>query len=255
MEKPLVIANWKMKLSSAEAVSLAKKIKKAGAKYAGTEIILCPSFTELAEVGREINDSKLLLGAQDCFWEETGAFTGEVSPSVLKEYGVTHVIVGHSERREHVKETYEMIHKKVRMLLSLHIVPVLCIGETFEERQEGQKDVIIARQLHQALDGLWFNKMDSMVVAYEPVWVIGSGQDIDPEEIEHTNQIIIQTLYDLFPDDVISKQIKIIYGGSVDPENAVSYSAQKSVQGFLVGSASLDATQFSAIIANVTKSA
>ncbi|MBI2637209.1 MAG: triose-phosphate isomerase [Parcubacteria group bacterium] len=216
-------------------------------------MVLCPSFTELAAVRDVIEGSGVALGAQDCFWEEQGAFTGEVSPSSLAAYGVTTVIVGHSERREHLGEDGEAIHKKIRLLLSLGLRPVLCVGEQFDERAEGQKEVVLLRQLHQALGGLWLTDAHRLVVAYEPVWVIGSGQDVDPNEIEHTHQVIGQALGDLFTPKVVDEHVKIIYGGSVDPENVSRYVRERSVAGVLVGTASLDATVFSAVVAGAIK--
>jgi len=253
MKNSLIIANWKMKLNSSESLDLAKKIKKASIKYTGAEVVLCPSFTELAQVREIIKNSDIKLGAQDCFWEEKGSFTGEVSPKVLQDYNVKYVLVGHSERRQNLGETEKMIHNKVRFLFTTEMTPVLCIGETFEQRQDGLKDVVLTRQLHSALNGLWLNKSDRLVIAYEPVWVIGSGQDIDPDEIEQTHQIIRQLLYDLFEDRVVDEQIKIIYGGSVDPENVAKYISQPTVHGVLVGGASLDSTHFTSIIAQTKK--
>lgn len=251
--QPLVIANWKMKLFPEQALDLAKKVKKASAKYAGAEVVLCPSFTELSAVADVIRGTSLLLGAQDCFWEEQGAFTGEVSPKQLAPYGASTVICGHSERRGTMQESGDMIHKKIRLLLSLGMRPVLCVGELFDERAEGQKEVVLLAQIRAALDGLWLTDANELVVAYEPVWVIGSGQDVDPNEIEHTHQVITQALGDIFTPKVVDEHVKIIYGGSVDSENVGPYARQKSVQGVLVGTASLDATQFSAIVAGVIK--
>lgn len=254
MENPLIIANWKMKLSSSDSLDLARKVKKSSSRYTGVQVVLCPQFTEIGQVKEIIKDTDLMLGAQDCFWEENGAFTGEISPKVLAEYGVKYVLIGHSERREHICETNEMTHKKVRLLLTIDMIPVLCIGETFEQRQDGLKDVVLTKQLHSALNGLWMNKADKLVIAYEPVWVIGSGQDVDAQEIEHTHQIIKQLLYDLFEEKAVDEQIKIIYGGSVDPENVAQYIAQPSVAGVLIGTAALDAAQFSAVVAQAKKS-
>jgi len=253
MKNPLVIANWKMKLGSAEALALAKKISKSSAKFGGAEVVLCPSFTELAAVSDIMRESGIRVGAQNCFWEEQGAFTGEVSPKQLLAHSITTVLVGHSERRAHLDESSEMIHKKIRMLLSLGLRPVLCVGEQFDDRAEGQKEVVLLKQLHDALNGLWLTDACQLVVAYEPVWVIGSGQDIDPNEIEHTHQVIEQTLYDLFSHQAVDEHVKIIYGGSVDPENVGRYIAQPTVDGVLVGTASLDATQFFAIVAGALK--
>jgi len=254
MKNPIIIANWKMQLNAADAVALAKKVKKASAKYKDAEVVLCPSFTELAAVAAALKGSSVALGAQDCFWEERGAYTGEVSPQVLKEYGVQYVIVGHSERRMHLGGTDSMVNRKIRMLLSLNMTPILCVGERFEERQEGRKDHVILQQLTRDLAGVWFTALNRLIVAYEPVWVIGSGQDVDPEEIEHTSRVIRQSLYDQLPDDLVDEQIKIIYGGSVDPENVRPYLGQPGIAGALVGGASLEAAAFSAIVAAALKS-
>jgi len=253
MKSPLVIANWKMKVAGEEAVNLARKVVKAAAKYSQAEVVLCPAFTEIAVVSQAVKGTSVKLGAQDCFWEATGAFTGEVSPQALRAYGASYVILGHSERREHLAETSAMIHKKIKTAQDTGLTPILCIGESFSERAEGQKEVVLIRELHEALNGLWLNEKQSLVVAYEPIWVIGSGQAVSGEEAEHTHQVIKQTLFDLFPTSVVAEQIKIIYGGSVDPENVAQFTAQPTVDGVLVGGASLDAVIFSALVAAAVK--
>ncbi|MEK7164877.1 MAG: triose-phosphate isomerase [Patescibacteria group bacterium] len=253
MKSSLIIANWKMKLGLAESLALAKKLAKSAARNKNVEVVICPAFTELAAVGEIIKGSGLKLGAQDCFWEEAGAFTGAISPKNLQEYGVEYVLVGHSERREHLAETNDMIHKKIRLLLSLGLTPVLCIGESFSERQEGLKEAVLIGEIHKALDGLLLNKLGRLVIAYEPIWVIGSGQAVEAAEAEHTHQAIKHALYDIFPRQAVDEQVKIIYGGSVDPGNIKPFLAEPTVRGVLVGTSSLDATIFSAIIATAAK--
>lgn len=253
MKSSLIIANWKMKLGLAESLALAKKLAKSAARNKNVEVVICPAFTELAAVGEIIKGSGLKLGAQDCFWEEAGAFTGAISPKNLQEYGVEYVLVGHSERREHLAETNDMIHKKIRLLLSLGLMPVLCIGESFSERQEGLKEAVLIGEIHKALDGLLLNKLGRLVIAYEPIWVIGSGQAVEAAEAEHTHQAIKHALYDIFPRQAVDEQVKIIYGGSVDPGNIKPFLAEPTVRGVLVGTSSLDATIFSAIIATAAK--
>lgn len=250
---PLIIANWKMQLAPPDAPILARKIIKAAAKYQAAEVALCPAFTEIASVAEAVRGSRIALGAQDCFWEEKGAFTGEVSPLVLRAYGARYVLVGHSERREYLGETGDMVHKKVRTALAHELIPVICIGESFAERQEGQKEIVLIRQLHEALDGLAPNRLDKLVVAYEPIWVIGSGQAVAAVEAEHTHQVIKQALYDILPRAEVDEQIRIIYGGSVDPENTADFVRQPTVDGVLVGTASLEAVSFTAIIASAIK--
>lgn len=251
--QPLIIANWKMKLTPAASAELARKVVKGGNKYKNVEVVICPGYAEIAGVGTIVKNSTIKLGAQNCFWEETGAFTGEVPPQTLQEYGVEYVIVGHSERRAYLGETDAMIHEKIKALFSMSMVPVLCIGESFNERQDGQKEVVLIRELHRALEGLWLNKLNRLVVAYEPIWVIGSGQAVSGDEAEHTHQVIKQALFDILPQPVVDEQVKIIYGGSVDPTNVGSFLAQPSIDGVLVGTASWDATQFSALIAATTR--
>lgn len=253
MKNPLIIANWKMKVSGDEALALARQMVKATTKYKLAEIVLCPGFTELSAVAGIIRGSNLKLGAQDCFWEEAGEFTGEISPLTLRDYGAAYVIIGHSERREHLTETSAMIHKKIQAAFRQQLVPVLCIGESFSQRQEGQKEVVLIQELHDALNGLWLTEAQRLVVAYEPIWVIGSGQAVSGEEVEHTHQVIKQVLYDLFPGSVADEQIRIIYGGSVDPENVAQFTAQPAVDGVLVGGASLNATVFGALVAAAIK--
>jgi triosephosphate isomerase (TIM) len=253
MNSPLIIANWKMKLSPEESLALARKVGKASAKYKNAEVAVCPAFTELAAVADIIKNTSLLLGAQDCFWETSGAFTGEVSPTTLKSYGAQYAIIGHSERRMALAESGQMVQKKLRAALTAGLTPVLCVGESFSERQEGQKEVVLLRELNEAFKGVWFNKLDRLVVAYEPVWVIGSGQAVEPEEAEHTSLVIKHALYDLLPPAVVDEQTKIIYGGSVDPENVSEFLKQPTVAGVLVGTACLDATVFSALVAAAGK--
>jgi len=242
-----------MKLVPFDALALAKKVAKASLKYKDAEVIICPGFTELAAISEIIKGSAVKLGAQDCFWEEAGAFTGEVSPKHLLDYGVQYVIVGHSERREHLGETDKMVHQKTRMLVSLGITPIVCIGETFEERQAGQKEAVLLREIDAALNGISLNKLTNLIIAYEPVWVIGSGQAVDPFEAEHTHQVIKHALYELFSEEAVEERVKIIYGGSVDPENVAGFIKQPNIKGVLIGGASLDATEFGAIIASSVK--
>ncbi len=253
MESPLIIANWKMQLAPQEAYALAEKIAQAAPKYKGAEVVVCPSFTELAMVSEILKDTGVHIGAQDCFWDDEGAFTGEVSPKVLQEYGVTHVIIGHSERRQLLGGTDAMINKKIRMLLSLNMIPVLCIGETFEQRQDGEKEHVLMREIQKDLDGVWFTALNKLIIAYEPIWCIGTGQEMDAEELSHTTQVIRQSLYDLLPDTLVDEQIKIIYGGSVTPENCTEPLQDPLISGALIGGASLEHTSFSTVITKSLK--
>lgn len=246
-ERPLVIANWKMNLGMAEGVALSRSLASFFNKFKlaqKLDLALCPSFPVLVKVADLLKKTDISLGAQDVFWKPVGPYTGEVSPRVLAELGVKYVIIGHSERRQFIKETEAMIQQKVLATLAEGLVPVLCVGETFSERQSGRKDIVIAKQITSALNGVTLTDGLELVVAYEPVWVIGSGQAVEPREALDTAMVIHQTLLDFFPAAVIDKQIKIIYGGSVDPTNINSFIGHGLLQGVLVGGASLDAKKF-----------
>jgi len=210
--------------------------------------VLCPSFTALEKVAQRLKGTGVFLGAQDCFWEQEGAFTGEVSPTFLKELGCRFVIIGHSERRTHLGETDEMVHQKVKAVLAEGLVPVICVGETFEERQEGNKDFVVMSQVDKAVAGVDLQKDDQLIVAYEPVWVIGSGQAVEPAEARHTHQVIRQVLIDHFDAAAVQERARVIYGGSVDASNIKSFFAEENIDGALVGGASLDPHSFAELI-------
>ncbi len=253
MKKKIVIANWKMNLNLKETKDLTKKIiqdLKKIKKLKNLEIVLCPSFPAIFAVKNLISQARKLpvyLGAQNVFWEEKGAYTGEVSVPILKELGVKFIILGHSERREYLKEDNEMIHKKTRIVLAHHLIPILCVGETFEERLAGQKDVIIIKQVSRALEGIALDKKDKLIIAYEPVWVIGSGQAVKPDDAKEANLIIKQRLFDLFPVDFVENNIRLIYGGSVD-KTIIKDFIEKDIDGFLIGGSSLEPEEFIEII-------
>ncbi|MBU1038736.1 triose-phosphate isomerase [Patescibacteria group bacterium] len=248
----LIIANWKMNLSIKDSVILAKKILKSYKSLQtkkSLELVLCPTFPALWPVAKSLLKSKIKLGAQDIFWQSTGAYTGEVSPVVLVEAGVSYVLIGHSERRQYLKETDVMIKHKVAAALAVGLVPVVCVGETFAERQAGRKDIIISRQIQQALAGLSLTKDQRVVVAYEPVWVIGSGQAVDNQELIHTAQVIGQTLVDIFSSSkLLSGQVRLVYGGSVDASNIATCLSDWPLSGVLVGGASLQEDRFSQLL-------
>lgn len=246
---PIVIGNWKMKLGIPESRELASAIKKINLKKA--EVIICPSFVSLTEVAKIIKHSNIALGAQDCFWEPQGSFTGEVSATYLKEAGCDFVILGHSERRKYQKETDEMVHRKVEMALSAGLVPIVCVGETFEQRHDGSKDYTLIQQTTKALEGVQLGPDQRIIVAYEPVWVIGTGQAIEPEEAAMSQQVIRQVLFDLFTPSVVKNNFSVIYGGSVDGSNASQLYKLKENDGFLVGGASQTADEFAEIIKNI----
>jgi len=249
--KNIVVANWKMNLKASARKKLVNEVKKGLRMIIRTEAVLCPSFISLQEVGKLIKKTHLKLGAQDVFWEEKGAYTGEVSPLMLEELGCDYVIVGHSERRKYLGETDEMVHKKMKAALEEGLIPILCVGETFEERQEGGRDYVIISQLSSALEGIELDKKQHLIIAYEPVWVIGSGQAVDPEEAGYVYNLIRQTLLDMFPLEIVNDNIRIIYGGSVDSSNVKPFLKQAKMQGVLVGGASLKAEEFVNIVKSI----
>jgi len=246
--KPIIIANWKMKLGVPESIKLAREIKKGTSKKA--EVVICPSFVSLGEVAHILKNSNVKLGAQDCFWEKEGAFTGEVSASQLREAGCEFVIVGHSERRKYLKETDEMVHQKVKMALAAGLIPIICVGETFDQRQEGAKDYVLIQQTTKALEGISVGVDQSVIIAYEPVWVIGTGQAVEPGEAETAHQVIRQSLFDLFPHSIVENNFQVVYGGSVDSKNVANFVSLENTTGVLVGGASLEAEEFISIIKN-----
>jgi len=267
--KPIIIANWKMKLGHKESIDLANKIqeglvKKHGKVYdrmigvknrwtKNLDVVICPSFISINAVHKRIVGSGIQLGAQDVFWEEKGAYTGEVTTSMLKEVKVEYVIVGHSERRGYLNETDEMIHKKLRLLAERKITPILCIGETFDERNSGQKDYVIVRQLIKALEGIAFSDDQHLIIAYEPIWVIGTGQAVAPEEADLSAKMIKAALLDLFSEEFIENNVRIVYGGSVSNKDAKDFLNQENIDGALVGTASWNAEEFLRILESCVK--
>lgn len=221
-----------------------KRLKKSKNKgLSKLDIVVCPSFISLSEAAK-VCKSKILLGAQDCFWEEQGEFTGKISPVWLKKLGCKYVIIGHSEQRTHIRETDEMVHKKVKAVIKAGLIPIICVGETLDEKRRGLKEYVILNQVSRALAGIILNKRQKIILAYEPVWVIGSGHAITPEQAEYMHKIIRQRMIDLFPLNIVKNNIRLIYGGSVNAGNICLFTRLDTVDGALVGSASLNAKEF-----------
>lgn len=244
--EPLVVANWKMKLGVSASRELATELKRA--RFNGVEIVVCPSFVNLLAVVDVLKKTGVQIGAQNCFWESSGAYTGEVSPAELYEAGCRYVIIGHSERRQYLRETDSDVHHKVKAALAAGLIPIVCVGETFEQRQQGGQDYVLIDQTVKALEGISLLPPQQLVVAYEPVWVIGSGQAIEPAEAGAAHQVIRQTLIDIFPLSVVADSIRIIYGGSVNESNVKSFTALPHTSGVLVGGASLHPADFIALV-------
>ncbi|OGF25003.1 triose-phosphate isomerase [Candidatus Falkowbacteria bacterium RIFOXYB2_FULL_34_18] len=253
-EEKIIIANWKMKLSLAETINLTKKIKTKFKDVSGVEIAIAPNFISLLEVGAVLKGTNIKLCAQDVFWEDLGAYTGEVSPSMLVEAGCQYVIIGHSERRKFMMENYEMIHREAKAVLGVeNLTPVVCIGENWDERKTDRRDFVLYDQLQQALSGLDIMGNQEIIVAYEPIWAIGSGTAIEPTEAEYAHKIIKLTLNDMFGMKIVNNNFKIIYGGSINTKNAKGFIDLDNLDGMLVGGASLDVDEFYKLIKVITK--
>lgn len=231
---PLVIANWKMQFDDATAVDTARRLVDTLSE--GPEVVLCPSFTALARVADALRGSSVLLGAQDCATTKRGAFTGEVSPDDLIALGCRYVILGHSERRQYCGETDTTIAQKVCAALSSGLRPILCVGETADERRMGQREAVIDRQLRGALRGLSLIGSQQLAIAYEPVWAIGTKHAAKPEDAAQAHAFIIETVRGCVGTSS-AQQLRILYGGSVDPKNVRSFLDQPHVHGVLAGTA------------------
>jgi len=251
MSKIYIIANWKMNLLPEAAVKQAKQIVKkykANKRSKDIEVVICPTFTEIPAIAKIVQPVGISIGAQDVFWVEKGSYTSSVSINTLKHYGCKYVLIGHSERRKYQHETNKVINLKIKAVLAQGVIPVLCIGETFVERQAGQKESVLFDQISAALQDVWLKENDRLLIAYEPVWVIGSGQAVDPDEAEMTQAAIKRSLLEFLPASVVSDNISILYGGSVNGMNVKSFLQKPSIDGVLVGRASIDADNFESII-------
>jgi triosephosphate isomerase (TIM) len=243
-----IVGNWKMNVGTRESVALARGILLAlRGKKALPTVIACPPYTAIAEVRKVVARSHVLLGAQDVFWEEVGAFTGEVSVRMLGEHGVTHVIVGHSERRRVLGETDEMVGKKLACALGAGLVPILCVGEDKKERAEGKAEDVVGRQLTAALGSLTPKGRAKLMIAYEPVWAIGTGEAATPADAVAMHAFIRAQAGKLLPS--LASSTQVLYGGSVDGSNAYAFLREKEVDGVLVGGASVKLKEFSDILA------
>ncbi|MEA2064816.1 MAG: triose-phosphate isomerase [Patescibacteria group bacterium] len=251
MKNIYVIANWKMQLNLKESVDLFNNVKQKFSYSEDMETVICPSYTSLPDINRCKGESKIRLGAQDVFWEDVGAYTGEISCEMLKEVGCNYSIIGHSDRRKYFKESDEIVHYKLKTVLKNLLVPIVCVGETFQERQEGKKEYAVINQITKAMSGIDLLGAEEIIVAYEPIWVIGSGRAINAEEAEYMHQVIKQSLIDIFSVDIVEKCFRIIYGGSINQTNIKTFLVQPNIKGVLVGGASLNPDEFLGIISEV----
>ena len=247
MRTPIIAGNWKLNKTISEAVALTTALKASVADVNGVEIIVAPPFTALAAVSEVITGSNIRLSAQDVYSEDSGAFTGEVSAPMLKDVGCDYVIIGHSERRQHFGETNARVNQKVQAALAHGLKPIICVGEQLEEREAGQTEGVIEDHVTGGIAGLPAAELLSCVIAYEPVWAIGTGKTATPAQAQEVHSFIRGLLTKSYSVDVAS-QICIQYGGSVKPENATELMSQPDVDGALVGGASLEAESFAQIV-------
>ena len=243
--KPLIAANWKMNKNIGESISFIKEFKKLVKDVKNTEIVICAPFTSLNEIKKLIKNTNIKLGAQNMYFEEKGPFTGEISPLMLNDT-CDYVILGHSERREVFNEDDSLINKKLIAALSGGLRPILCIGENLEQRKEGKAKKVIENQLKNCLKNIDKTQLLKIDIAYEPVWAIGTGKNATPKQAEEIHKFIRQLLKNIYNENT-AKNVRIIYGGSLKPENSKELLSMPNINGGLVGGASLDAKSFAEI--------
>lgn len=247
MRIPVIAGNWKLFTTISEAVALIEELKLSLEKKTGVEIVVAPVFTALDRVSTAVAGSNIQVAAQDCFWEERGAYTGEVAPGMLKDVGCSHVIIGHSERRQYFGETDATVNKKTHAAIASGLTVIGCVGETLAEREAGRTFSVIETQVQSALDGLTAEAFAKVILAYEPVWAIGTGKsasDAQAQEVHAFIRGLITRQYGA----VVAGSVRILYGGSVKPETIAALMAQADIDGALVGGASLKADSFAAIV-------
>ena len=243
----IIAANWKMHKNAAEAAAFCSELRRQESGFTGMELVVCPPFTALAAAGAALEGSGIRLGAQNMFWESKGAYTGEIAPPMLKDLGVSHVILGHSERRHIIGESDEAVRKKLRAALEHALVPILCVGETEEERNRGDTGAVLERQLRTALEGLGAAAARELVVAYEPVWAIGTGRAASPADAGSAASLV-REVADRCLGAGFAQALRVQYGGSVNDGNIADFVSLPAVDGALVGGASLEADSFNKLI-------
>jgi triosephosphate isomerase len=248
MRRKFIAGNWKMNTTRAEAVALAAAVAAKVGRSSAVDVAVCPPSAYLEAVGQTIKNAAVGLGAQNCYHEAKGAFTGEISPQMLRDIGCAYVILGHSERRQIFKESNHAVNRKVIAALGVGLTPIVCVGETLDQRQAGQTAAVVREQIEGSLAGLSTEQMLEIVIAYEPVWAIGTGVVATPEQAEEVHADLRKLLESRYNSQVASV-VRIQYGGSVNAENAASLLRRANIDGALVGGASLKADSFLTIVA------
>ena len=248
MRKKIVAANWKMNMMQAESARFVESLLLEIGDMADVEVVILPPFTAIAKVMEALGSAQnIKVGAQNMHWERSGAFTGEISAALLRDLFVHYVVLGHSERRRLFGETNEIVNRKVRAAHEASLRPIVCVGETLDQRDRGNVDKILSIQLRGSVAGLESKQLQETVIAYEPVWAIGTGRNATPEQAQEAHAFIRRTLRDI-ADDTTAERVRIQYGGSVKPENARDLMSQPDIDGALVGGASLDPRSFAQIV-------
>jgi len=247
MRKPIIAGNWKMYKNVKEAMALTNEIKRDVFDINNVEIVIAPSFVNLSDVGEMLIETNIALSSQNCYWEDEGAFTGEVSVPMLKSVGCGYVIIGHSERRKYFSETNGTVNKKIRAVIDGGLIPIMCVGETLEERENEKTLEVVKTQVTEGLSGFDEKYLQTLIIAYEPVWAIGTGRTATPEQAQEVHAMIRGLLNELYSEE-LSSNARILYGGSVKPDNIESIMQEKDIDGGLIGGASLKSESFVGII-------
>ena len=245
--KPVIAGNWKMFNTTSEAATLVNELIPVVARFSDREIVVCPPFTALAAVKPILSETGIKLGAQNVHWEDKGAFTGEISPAMLKDAGCDYVILGHSERRQFFAETDENVNRKLKAVLKAGLIPIVCVGESLSEREAGITSTVVSRQIKIGLDGIDAENAKKIIIAYEPIWAIGTGRTASATDANAVCAFIRLTLTGMLGTPV-ADAIRIQYGGSVKPENIDELMGSSDIDGALVGGASLKAADFGRIV-------
>jgi triosephosphate isomerase len=248
MRKKIVAGNWKMNKKPSETAALIDGIKALVKDIKNVEVVVCPPFTALAAAAEAVKGSNVGLGAQNVAWAASGAFTGEIAADMLKDLGVSYVIIGHSERRQYFGETDATVNARLKAALAADLIPIVCVGEKLEEREEGKMEEVIIRQIKEGLAEISADDLKKTVIAYEPVWAIGTGKTATPEQAQEVHALIRKTLAEI-SDAATADVVRIQYGGSMKPENAKDLMGQADIDGGLIGGAALKADSFAAIVA------
>ena len=246
MRKPVIAGNWKMNMTPCEAKTLVSELLPL-VKDAKCEVVVCPPFVDLAAVKPLLEGTNVKLGAQNVHWAEKGAFTGEVSATMLKEIGIEYAIIGHSERRQYFGETDETVNKRAKAAIAAGLIPIICVGESLAQRENGETDTLVTAQVNLALDGISAAEVEKLVIAYEPIWAIGTGKTATKEQANETISVIREAVRALYGANT-AEAVRIQYGGSMNAANATELMSMPEIDGGLIGGASLKASDFSKVV-------